>query len=269
MMARKPNIIKREKELCNCTKFSRSQESTFSITTTELLELQQPITSRTIAMPYHGPKLDAVPEAVTMWSWLFDRQNKPGEPNEFIRRRGFRDAATDSYVSFQTIKEQAIHCASALAVVYGLKAQEKVAVLAQNSISYTVAVFAAERLGATVTALPSMAMSQDIAHYLAASGARIVFYDQSTAAEVASAWKGFGAPPYTLVSLDGMVDDSTAPSLHRLVLEGSLLDEKAQTPAWTVPQGQSNKNVCAFLAFSSGTTGKPKAVCLKPSWSSA
>ena len=36
-------------------------------------------------------------------------------------------------------------------------------------------------------------------------------------------------------------------------------------PPWSIPRGQSNKNICGFLNCSSGTTGLPKAVSCRRS----
>ncbi|CAK7225865.1 hypothetical protein SEUCBS140593_006048 [Sporothrix eucalyptigena] len=210
-------------------------------------------------MPYQGPKLDPVPETDSIWGWFFDRVGSSGELNISRNRNGFRDAVTGKHTTFQDVKTQAIHCASALSSLHGLQPQQTVAVLAQNSVNYAVATFAAGRLGAVVTALPSLALSQDIAHYLEASSARIVFYDKYTEKEVFKAWKGPGMPPYTLIPLDAPSGTGKL-SLQKLVTDGAALP--IQTSAWSIPRDQSNKKVCAFLAFSSGTTGKPKAIMI-------
>ncbi|CAK7228512.1 hypothetical protein SBRCBS47491_006929 [Sporothrix bragantina] len=210
-------------------------------------------------MSFHGPKLDPVPETDTIWNWFFERTDSSGATIISRNRNGFRDAVTNKHTSYQEIKTRAIHCSSALAASHNLQPQQTVAVIAQNSVNYAVATFAAGRLGATVSALASQALSQDIAHYLEASSARIVFYDRSTEQEVIKSWKGPGAPPYTVISLDSAPGAGKL-SLNQLIEDGASLTNQA--PVWQLPRGQSNKNVCAFLAFSSGTTGKPKAIMI-------
>ncbi|CAK7234575.1 hypothetical protein SCUCBS95973_008982 [Sporothrix curviconia] len=169
-------------------------------------------------MPYHGPRLDPVPETDTIWTWFFERTDGSSVPKVSRARNGFRDAATNKHTSFQEVKTQAVHCSSALAAVHNLQPLQTVAVIAQNSVNYVVATFAAGRLGAIVSALASQALSQDIAHYLEASSARIVFYDRSTQQEVAKSWKGPGAPPYTLISLDAEAGAGTR-SLDQLIAD--------------------------------------------------
>lgn len=62
---------------------------------------------------------------------------------------------------------------------------------------------------------------------------------------------------------------------HVFLLEGKLEGYKSiqdlieigkgyggnQVPAYQIPKGQTNRALCGFLSFSSGTTGLPKAVC--------
>ncbi|CAK7231499.1 hypothetical protein SBRCBS47491_007950 [Sporothrix bragantina] len=218
-------------------------------------------------MPYRGIHLDTVPETESAYTWLFDtRDARHGTPITYSRN-GIRDAQTDRHLTYRDLATQTIYASTALSTLHGLQPQQTVAIIASNSINYKVALFAAGRIGAVVTVLPSAALAQDITHYLSASSAKFVFYDRGTAVEVAKAWTGpaGGRPPYKLFSLDGSPQggEATGPyTLEQLVAEGQANGSAAQVPAWAVPAGQSNKTICAFLAFSSGTTGKPKAVMI-------
>ena len=52
----------------------------------------------------------------------------------------------------------------------------------------------------------------------------------------------------------------TCNSLQTLANLGKSYGEHKQTGACKIPPGKTNKDVCAFLNLSSGTTGLPKAV---------
>lgn len=74
-----------------------------------------------------------------------------------------------------------------------------------------------------------------------------------------AAAKEAGIPKENLFLLEGELKGYT--TIKELVEIGRSYGEDGQTPAFKIPPGKKNKDVCGFLSFSSGTTGLPKAVC--------
>lgn len=51
-------------------------------------------------------------------------------------------------------------------------------------------------------------------------------------------------------------------TMKQLLDMGKAYGEDGQVPAYKIPAGKTNFDLCGFLSFSSGTTGLPKAVCI-------
>jgi 4-coumarate--CoA ligase len=80
-----------------------------------------------------------------------------------------------------------------------------------------------------------------------------------TSIEIAAqAAKNVGIPREHIFLLEGELDGYTTGK--ELIEIGTTYGLQGQAPAFKFPTGTKNKDVCAFLSFSSGTTGLPKAV---------
>lgn len=193
------------------------------------------------------------PDNVSVWTWLFESEVGRAA---LSGTRGFHDAATGEYLSFCDVKYKSISASTALAQSYGLKPGQTVAIICRNSVWYPVAMFSALRLGAVVSALPQEAKADDLAYYLRAGKAAVVYADSTSIDEVRRACQIVGLASDRIISLDGSVQGQ--PTLQQLITADSTVARSEQTEAWK-PRGSASKE-CAMLCFSSGTTGLPKAV---------
>ena len=69
-----------------------------------------------------------------------------------------------------------------------------------------------------------------------------------------------GIPQHRIFLLEGNIEGFT--TVKALLDIGKTFGENGQIPSFKIPKGKKNRDVCAFLSFSSGTTGLPKAVMI-------
>lgn len=67
-----------------------------------------------------------------------------------------------------------------------------------------------------------------------------------------------GIPQDRIILLEGKKEGFT--TIQDLVAFGESFGPNCQIQPFKIPTGQTNKELCGFLSFSSGTTGLPKAV---------
>ncbi|KPM45610.1 hypothetical protein AK830_g935 [Neonectria ditissima] len=211
-------------------------------------------------MTYFGPHLQPVPTDVSVWSWLFgsalsSRKGTPQETPQLSNDRGFRDATTGRLLTYQEARDHATWLSIALAQLHGLKAHQTVAIVSPNSISCPIAMFAAGRLGAIVTTLPHEANAKDLSYFFQASSTVLVFTSESAVGQVRKACKTAGLADERIICLS---NNPQMTSIQGLIEYGKNLGPAKFVEEWT-PVDKTSAT-CAFLYFTSGTTGRPKAV---------
>lgn len=150
----------------------------------------------------------------------------------------FEDADTGRRVTFTAFNKRAESCAAVLERM-GLGPGERVAILCHNSIVFFEVLFACGKAGAILVPLNWRQTPAELAPVLADCGARILLHDAATA-PLAGALAKSGEP--RLVGFDAWetLVAQTAPT-------------SARDAAWPTDR-------IWYLLYTSGTTGRPKAV---------
>ncbi|CVL06724.1 related to phenylacetyl-CoA ligase [Fusarium mangiferae] len=212
-------------------------------------------------MSFSGPQLEPLIGNLSIWQWIFEGDElllgqSTSADQTLSQTRGFHDSATGEFLSYHDLKHIATTVSTILYQEYDVRPGQKIAIIGQNSIWYPVAMLAASRLGAVVTLLPPGSMKDDLIYFLETSKTALVFTDTGAADEVKAACKSIGLSPRNILRLDGSQDEKN--SLQNLRQQGESLYPSSYTTSWE-PR-YTEKSPCAFLSWSSGTTGKPKAV---------
>ncbi|KAF5684532.1 phenylacetyl ligase [Fusarium circinatum] len=212
-------------------------------------------------MSFSGPQLEPLIGNPSIWQWIFEGdelllgQSTSADPT-LSHTRGFHDSATGEFVSFYDLKSIATTVSTILHQEYDVRPGQTIAIIGQNSIWYPVAILAVSRLGAVVTLLPPDSVKDDLIYLLGTSKTALVFTDEGAVDEVTAASKVVGIPAKNVLRLDGPKDQMN--SLQNLRQRGESLYPSSYAKSWGPKYNEPSP--CAFLSWSSGTTGKPKAV---------
>lgn len=129
----------------------------------------------------------------------------------------------------------------------GVAKGERVTVFAHNGMDYLLSLFGAWRIGA-IAALVNVQFAAELDYYFADHTPAVVIYTHDMAGPVRQAAKAVGCVRH-LLCMDGSQEGAL--SLPQLL--------QARLPP---PADPGDETAIAHLAYTSGTTGKPKGACL-------
>ncbi|KAL5357101.1 hypothetical protein BJX96DRAFT_172223 [Aspergillus floccosus] len=200
-----------------------------------------------------------VPTTLPIWDWLFDSEHSPLRRFPPAELGSYVNAVTEERVRYDELKEYTTYISTALVKKYGLQPGETVALFSPNTIWYPVAMLSTVRAGGVISGASPAYNVEEMTYALKTGQAKYLMTVPSSMEVAIPAAQDAGIPQERIFLLDGEKEGYT--SVRELIQIGKSYAD-AQVESFKLPAGQTNREVCGFLSFSSGTTGLPKAVMI-------
>ncbi|KAJ5733976.1 hypothetical protein N7493_002762 [Penicillium malachiteum] len=200
-----------------------------------------------------------VPEDLTLWDWLFDSKTSPLQQEVPSGLGGFTNAITQERVRYDEIKDYATFISTSLVRKFNFSAGQTIALFSPNSVWYPVAMFATTRIGGMISGASPAYNIEEMTYALKTSDAKIFMTTVSALPVAIPAAENAGISRDRIILLEGKQEGFE--TIHDLISFGRNQHDD-QVASWKIKKGETNKDLCGFLSFSSGTTGLPKAVMI-------
>ncbi|KAF7365396.1 Phenylacetyl-CoA ligase [Mycena venus] len=202
--------------------------------------------------------LPAIPDDLSIPQFQLDHDD-PNRPARHTNIPCLIDDASGRKVYFEELRERTQGFANALSSLYSIAEDDVVLLFSRNHVDYPVAMWAVHRLGGVISPANPDFGRKELEYQLKATKATLIIIHPDALETATSAAQTLG------LSLDRiLVFDVQGASTGKFVTVDHLVKRGLQLKAFSerkLGPGEG-KTKLAFLSFSSGTTGTPKAVAI-------
>ncbi|KAI0705344.1 amp dependent CoA ligase [Earliella scabrosa] len=206
-----------------------------------------------------GGPLAHIPDDVTIPQFFFDSHHPLGGEALHLRNPSyFIDDTNGRHVTGDEVRARVAGLANSLHIRWNIGNNDVVCVFGPNHIDYPIVIWATHRVGGIVTGANPSYTADELVYQIQTAKATVLFVHPDSLKVGLEAARTAGIRDDRIILFDKVPGDSHI-TIHELVKEGL-----AQPKRWAEPRLKpgEGKTKLALLFFSSGTTGRPKAVMI-------
>ncbi|KAF8840771.1 phenylacetyl-CoA ligase [Paxillus ammoniavirescens] len=204
--------------------------------------------------------LPRIPDDLTLAQFTLDYQH-PCRPVQKTGTPWIIEEHTGRRIGVEELRTRTYGLANALKIRYDISFEDRTRLpLKHTYVDYLVATWAAHRLGAIMSGANPLFTTAELVYQIEATKATVVITHPDSLPVALSAARETGLHSDRIV----MFDTGSCKNLQTDTVETLITQGLASPPRFTERKLRSGegKTKVAFLSFSSGTTGKPKAVAI-------
>ncbi|KZT72452.1 acetyl-CoA synthetase-like protein [Daedalea quercina L-15889] len=209
----------------------------------------------------HGPggPLPAIPDDLTIPQFMLDTGH-PSRPKTDRNRAWMIEEGTGREVGEEELRSRTDGLANALKAQWNIGEEDVVCIFSSNHVDYPVIVWAVHRLGAIVSTANPSYTHDELVHQLESIDAKLIFAHPTGLAVAETAARTVGLPQERIILVDKLTEGKSPCATVPDLVEAGMKVPKSYTER-KLKSGEAKTKI-AFLNFSSGTTGLPKAVMI-------
>ncbi|KAA1468065.1 amp dependent CoA ligase [Dentipellis sp. KUC8613] len=203
-----------------------------------------------------------IPDNLTLPQFILDTHHPARVTKRLLSSPWLIEDATGRGMGFEEARHRVYGLANGLKLKYNVAEGQAVCLFTPNDIDYPILIWGIHRLGAIVTAANPAYSADELAYQLSTAKAVNLITHPDFLATAFAAAKKAGVPAERLIILDSAHPSrpsSPVPTVEEIIAYG--LSQPTNFVERHLSPGEA-KTKLAFLSFSSGTTGKPKAVAI-------